>query len=37
VMLPDAPDEDRKTFLAGWAEDHAYDPRAGMPGTEAAS
>ena len=37
VMLPDAPDEDLKTFLAGWAEDHAYDPRAGMPGTEAAS
>jgi DnaJ-class molecular chaperone len=37
VMLPGAPDEDLKTFLAGWAEDHAYDPRAGMPGTEAAS
>lgn len=36
VMVPDAPDDDLKTFLAGWAKEHAYDPRAGMPGTEAA-
>lgn len=28
VLLPETPDDDLKAFLEGWAEDHAYDPRA---------
>ena len=28
VVLPDPPDEALKTFMEGWAKDHAYDPRA---------
>ncbi|MBO6781787.1 MAG: DnaJ domain-containing protein [Alphaproteobacteria bacterium] len=30
VVLPEAPDDDLSTFLSGWAETHAYDPRRGM-------
>ncbi len=30
VVLPETPDDDLATFLSGWAETHAYDPRAEM-------
>lgn len=29
VRLPEAPDDDLKSFLEKWAKDHAYDPRTG--------
>ena len=32
VVLPDKPDDELKTFLAGWQERHPYDPRAGIKG-----
>jgi len=32
VVLPEAPDEELTAFLTGWAEDHGYDPRAGLEG-----
>ena len=30
VVLPDAPDDDLKTFMEKWAGDHGYNPRTGM-------
>lgn len=37
VVLPDPPDDELNAFLADWAKDHAYDPRAGIAGLEGAS
>ncbi len=37
VVLPDAPDDELKSFLTEWAERHPYDPRAGKPGMESAT
>jgi DnaJ-class molecular chaperone len=37
VVLPDPPDDDLNAFLADWAKDHAYDPRAGIAGLETVS
>ena len=30
IVLPATPDDELKSFLEGWAKDHAYDPRQGM-------